>query len=69
LNEKLFIEAFDGDKGRAEVYEVVGKDERGIERVVYEVIFSGQKHEVLSMGEASVLASDLAGDSRFTGAR
>jgi len=69
MPERLFIEAFEGDKGRAEVYEIVGKDSRGIEKVVYEVLFKEQRQEVLSMGEASVLASQLAGDARFSGAR
>ncbi len=64
-DNKMFIEAFDGKNGRAEVFEVVGKDARGIEQVTYQVLFNEQRHEVPSMGEASILASDLAGDSRF----
>ena len=67
--ERLFIEAFQGDKGRAEVYEILGRDSLGIETVVYEVLFKEQRQEVMSMGEASVLASELAGDLRFTGSR
>lgn len=67
--DRLFIEAFEGEKGRAEVYEVLGKDSLGVETVVYEVLFQDQRHEVMTMGEASVLASELAGDPRFSGAR
>jgi hypothetical protein len=69
MDEKLFIEAFEGERGRAEVYEILGKDSLGIETVIYEVLFKDQRHEVMSMGEASVLASELAGDPRFSGAR
>ena len=61
----MFIEAFEGPNGRAEVFEVVGKDASGVERVEYEIVFGEQRRVVLSMGEASVLASELAGDSRF----
>lgn len=63
--DKLLIEAFEGENGRSEVYEVVGADPSGIERIEYEVVFNGQSHVVPSMGEASVLASELAGDFRF----
>jgi hypothetical protein len=65
-DNKLFIERFEGPKGTAEVHEVIGKDASGVEKVVYEVSFGDQRHEVLSMGEASVLASELAGDTRFS---
>jgi hypothetical protein len=65
----MFIEAFEGPKGRSEVFEIVGKDALGIEQVAYEVLFNEQRHEVQSMGEASILASELAGDRRFTGSR
>jgi hypothetical protein len=63
----MFIEAFEGPKGRSEVFEIVGKDALGIEEVTYEVIFNGQMQNVQSMGEASILAADLAGDPRFKG--
>jgi hypothetical protein len=62
---KLFIEGFDGTNGRAEVYEVVEIDGSGIEQVRYEVLFRDDRKLVASMGEASVVASELAGDSRF----
>jgi hypothetical protein len=68
MPDKLFIEEFEGANGRAEVFEVLGKDELGIETVVYEILFKDQRLEVPTMGEASVLASELAGDSRFTSA-
>jgi hypothetical protein len=65
MQDRLFIEAFEGDQGRAEVFEVLGKDSLGIETVIYEVLFREERHELPSMGEASVLASELAGDNRF----
>jgi hypothetical protein len=64
--DKLFIEGFDGKHGRSEVYEVIDLDASGIEQVQYEVLFKDERKLVASMGEASVLASELAGDPRFT---
>jgi hypothetical protein len=64
--DKLFIEGFSGKNGRSEVYEVVSIDPSGIEKVEYEVHFNGQHEIAPSMGEASVRASELAGDSRFS---
>jgi hypothetical protein len=67
-DNRMFIEAFEGPKGRSEVYEIVGKDATGIEQVTYEITFNGQlQQKVESMGEASILAADLAGDPRFKG--
>jgi hypothetical protein len=68
MSDKLFIEEFEGANGRAEVFEVLGRDALGVETVVYEILFKDQRHEVPTMGEASVLASELAGDPRFTSA-
>ena len=68
-DNRMFIEAFQGPKGRSEVFEIVGKDASGIEQVMYEVSFNQQKQLVQSMGEASILASELAGDPRFKGNR
>ena len=63
--DKMFIEAFEGPNGKAEVFEVVGRTAAGVEQVEYEIVFGNDRQVVLSMGEASVLASDLAGDERF----
>ena len=41
-DNRMFIEAFEGPKGRSEVYEIVGKDATGIEQVTYEITFNGQ---------------------------
>jgi hypothetical protein len=69
-DNRMFIEAFEGPMGRSEVYEIVGKDATGIEQVTYEITFDGQlQQQVESMGEASILAADLAGDPRFKGNR
>ncbi len=66
MADKLFIERFEGSKGQAEVFEQAERDAMGIERITYLVVFGDQTREVPSMGEASVLASDLAGDKRFS---
>ena len=65
--ERQFIEAFEGPRGKAEVFEVVTPPAAGIgvEKVEYEVVIKGQSHTVLSMGEASILACELSGDPRF----
>jgi hypothetical protein len=63
---KLSIEGSEGKNGRCELYEVIELDPSGIEQVRYEVVFNDERKLVASMGEASVLASELAGDSRFT---
>ncbi len=59
------LETFEGPQGKADVFEVIEKDERGIEKVSYEVNCNQHKESVLSMGEASVLACELSGDPRF----
>ena len=64
--DRLFIEGFDGSNGRSEVHEVIERDASGIEQVLYEVSFQDERKLVASMGEASVLASELAGDPRFS---
>jgi hypothetical protein len=65
--ERQFIESFEGPKGKAEVYEVVTPPGQGmgVEKVEYEVSINGSKRFVSSMGEASILACELSGDSRF----
>jgi len=68
--ERQFIEAFEGPNGKAEVFEIVSAPATGpgglaVEKVEYEILFKGERHTALSMGEASILASDLAGDPRF----
>ena len=65
VNDRLFIEAFEGPKGHADVWEVVGKDALGVETVVYEILFGTERVEVPTIGEASVVASDMTGDPRF----
>ena len=63
-----FIEAFEGPKGKAEVYEVVTLPQGGlgVEKVEYEVMFNGASaRTLLSMGEASVVACELSGNQRF----
>ena len=68
MNSEL-IESFDGPLGHAEVYEVVTPSAGlGVEQVEYRVLLNGElKQSVLSMGEASVVACELSGDTRFLG--
>jgi hypothetical protein len=65
--DRQFIQAFEGPKGRSELFEIVGFDfERpGLESVEYEVIYRGTRYVALTMGEASIVACDFAGDNRF----
>jgi hypothetical protein len=65
--ERQLITTYAGSAGRSELWEVVGSDAAhpGLERVIYEVIFGGKTHVCLTVGEASILASELSGDERF----
>jgi hypothetical protein len=66
--ERTFLEAFEGTKGKAELWEVVGTDPArpGLEKVEYQVIINGETHSRLTIGEASILGCELAGDPRFS---
>ena len=65
--QKELLESFEGPNGKAELYELLSTDPArpGIEKVEYLIEFKGQTQSRLTMGEASVLACDLAGDARF----
>lgn len=65
--ERELIEAFEGPRGTAEVYEVVktSKDRPHVEDVQYEISFNGNSEFRLTIGEASIRACELSGDSRF----
>ena len=62
-----FIESFEGPKGKADLYEVVKTSPARphVEEVEYEVVFRGASQSRLTIGEASILACELAGDPRF----
>lgn len=62
---KELLRTFEGPKGKADVYEVVGTEggRVGVEQVEYEVCFGDEKHVVPSMGEAAILATNLTGGS------
>ena len=45
---KLFIEGFDGNYGRSQVYEVIEVDASGIEQVQHEVLFKDEPKLVAS---------------------
>jgi hypothetical protein len=65
--EETLLESFEGTKGKAELWEVVATDPArpGIEKVEYQVRIGGQTHSRLTIGEASILGCELAGDPRF----
>ena len=65
--ERTFLEAFEGSKGRAELWEVIGTDPSrpGLEKVEYQVLIKGETHSRLTIGEASILGCELSGDPRF----
>ena len=63
---RSLLATFEGPNGTAEVFEVSRTtDKPHVEQIVYEIMFKGEKHERLTMGESSVLASGLTGDPRF----
>ena len=63
-----FIEAFEGPNGKAELYEVVKSDPARpyVESVEYEIVFNGSSQFRPTVGEASIVASELSGDPRFS---
>ncbi len=68
MEDRLFIESFEGDKGTAEVYELHRGQPLGVEKVDYEVDFAGDTYYARSIGEASLIAAELSGDRRFVDA-
>ena len=62
---KELLRTFEGPRGKADVYEVVGAEtgRRGVEKVEYEVCFGAQKLVVPTMGEAAIIATDLTGEA------
>ncbi|MEA2640567.1 MAG: hypothetical protein QOF51_1961 [Chloroflexota bacterium] len=63
------LSAFEGPNGQAELYEVVKTfvGRPGVEDVEYEVVFQGESQFCMTIGEASILACELSGDTRFAG--
>jgi hypothetical protein len=59
------IEAFQGPKGEAQVYEIASTNSIGVEKVEYEIDFGGEIRKARTMGEASILACELSGNPRF----
>ena len=64
---RQYITTFEGPNGKAELYEVVRTfpDRPHVEEVDYEVMFNGKSEFRLTIGEASILGSELSGDNRF----
>ena len=65
--EETMLESFEGTKGKAELWEVIATDPArpGIEKVEYQVRINGESHSRMTIGEASILGCELAGDPRF----
>jgi hypothetical protein len=69
MNEptRTLLRTVEGPKGKAEIYEVLQANSDitvGGEVVNYEVLFSGEVHPARALGEASIVAEELAGTSR-----
>ncbi len=61
-NEEL-LRVFEGPKGKAEVFELVGAESGriGVEKVEYEIRFGEERRVVGTMGEAAIIAEELTG--------
>jgi hypothetical protein len=65
--KRQLITTYNGPRGMSDLWEVVDFDPAhpGLEKVTYEVILAGVTHSCFTIGEASILASELSGDPRF----
>jgi hypothetical protein len=65
---RTLLHTVDGPNGRAEIYEILEESNDdatvGGEVVNYEVIFNNQAHRARALGEASIVAEELAGAAR-----
>ena len=65
---RTLLRTIDGPKGKAEIYEILEASNNdatvGGEVVNYEVIFNDQAHKARALGEASIVAEELAGTGR-----
>ena len=57
------VGAFEGPKGKAEVYEVIETNSIGVEKVAYQVHFGGETSNAATLPEATALANNLCGSS------
>ncbi|MEX2431222.1 MAG: hypothetical protein WD645_04805 [Dehalococcoidia bacterium] len=65
MADRSLVAVIEGSKGKAEVFEVngepVGTATSGAVTTTYEVVCGGQTESVSTLGEASIVAHDLAG--------
>ena len=65
---RTLLRTIEGPKGKADIYEILqassSVDTVGGEVVDYEVIFNNETHKARALGEASIVAEELAGTSR-----
>lgn len=61
MTEDALIATVEGPRGTAEIFEIEMPDTGQTIEVEYAVVFQGQRHGFPSMGEAHLLANELAG--------
>ena len=65
MADKSLVAVIEGPKGKAEVFEVngepVGTATSGTLHTMYEVVHGGKAQSVMTLGEASIVAHELAG--------
>jgi len=65
MADRTLITTIEGSKGNAEVYEVSEGSSTtatsGVDSTVYEVVCGGTTETVPTLGEASIIAHELAG--------
>ncbi|HTE84749.1 MAG TPA: hypothetical protein VK821_08445 [Dehalococcoidia bacterium] len=65
---RTLLRTIEGPKGKAEIYEILQASNTdatiGGEVVDYEVIFNNEAHPARALGEASLVAEELAGTGR-----
>lgn len=55
------VTSLEGPKGKAEIFEIVQPVAGGGQRFEYEVHSGGQQQRVLTLGEAYIIAKEIAG--------
>ncbi len=65
MADRSLVAVIEGPKGKAEVFEVngepVGTATSGAISTSYEVVFGSKTESVMTLGEASIVAHELAG--------
>jgi hypothetical protein len=65
---RTLLRTVEGPKGKAEIYEILEASNSdatvGGEVVNYEVMFNNETHSARALGEASIVAEELAGTGR-----